>query len=128
MSKEISMMQSNYHHALLRLQVALKNELDEDGICIDATLHRFEVCFDLAMKLLKAMIAYEGIEVDSYRSAIREGWKQGMLMDAEAWLDMYEKSKMTTYNYDESVATLVYRLVKEEYASLLLPFDDLLIC
>ena len=128
MSNEISMMQVNYHHALLRLQVALKNKPDEDDICIDATVHRFEVCFGLAMKLLKAMIAYEGIEVDSYRSTIREGGKQRMLTDAEVWLDMYEKSKMTTHNYNESVATQVYRQIKEEYASLLLALDDRLTC
>lgn len=124
MKNEIEILTDCYHQALLRLQAALSKEPDEDGISVDATVHRFEVCFELAMKLLKVMIIYEGIEVDSYRSAIREGWKQGMLTDAEVWLDMYEKSSLTMHNYDESVATLGYRLIKEEYVSLLLALDD----
>lgn len=128
MKNEIEILTDCYHQALLRLQAALSKEPDEDGICVDATVHRFEVCFELAMKLLKVMIIYEGIEVDSYRSAIREGWKQGMLTDAEVWLDMYEKSSLTMHNYDESVATQVYRQIKEEYASLLLALDDRLTC
>jgi len=128
MKNEIEILMDCYHQALLRLQAALSKEPGEDGICVDAAVHRFEVCFDLAMKLLKVMIAYEEVEVDSYRSAIREGWKQGMLTDAEVWLDMYGKSKMTTHNYNESVATQVYRQIKEEYASLLLVLDDRLTC
>lgn len=124
MKNEIEILTNCYHQALLRLQTALSKEPGEDGICVDATVHRFEVCFDLAMKLLKVMIAYEGVEVDSYRSAIREGWKQGMLTDAEVWLDMYEKSKFTTYNYNEPSTTLIYRLVKGKYIRLLLAWKE----
>lgn len=72
------------------------------------------------------MMIYEGIEVEGHHSAIREGWKLGMLTDTEVWLDIYEKIKMTAHNYDESASMEVYRLIREEYTSLLMDFDDLL--
>lgn len=45
------------------------------------------------------------------------------MTDAEVWLDMYEKRKMTAHNYDESASIEVYRLVKGEYVSYLLDFE-----
>lgn len=79
MKNEIEILTDCYHQALLRLQTALSKEPGEDGICVDATVHRFEVCFDLAMKLLKVMIIYEEIEVDSYISDMlfsKNNWRQ----------------------------------------------------
>ncbi|WP_303840770.1 nucleotidyltransferase substrate binding protein [Selenomonas ruminantium] len=72
----------------------IENEPDEDGVCVDATLHRFEVCFELAIKVLENMIVYEEIKIEGAGSAMRVGWKLGLLTDAEVWLDMYEKNKM----------------------------------
>ena len=40
------------------------------------------------------MIVYEEIKIEGARSAMRVGWKLGLLTDAEVWLDMYEKNKM----------------------------------
>lgn len=40
---------------------------------LDATIQRFEFCFELAWKLMKTVLEYEGIEANSPRSCIREG-------------------------------------------------------
>ena len=78
--------------------------LDEDGIVCDALFHRFRLTFDLAWKLLKAILDYEGIEVASPRSAIREAWKLHLITDAEKWLDMQQKRNLTAHTYNESTA------------------------
>jgi len=120
---QIETKQSDYHRALERLQSALKKEPDADAIYLDATIQRFEFCFELAWKLMKALLDYEGIEVNSPRSSIREGWKQGLIADAEIWLDMQEKRNLSTHTYNESTALEVYRMIKEKYAGSLTDLD-----
>ena len=116
--------QEAYHRVLERLQSALQKEPDADEIYLDATIHRFEFSFELAWKLMKAVLEYEGIEVSSPRSSIREGWKAGLIADAEIWLDMQEKRNLSTHTYNESTALEVYRLIKEKYVALLMAWDE----
>ena len=114
----------DYHRALGRLHTALEKDADTDDMYLDATIQRFEFCFELAWKLIKAVLEYEGIEVNSPRSCIREGWKQGLISDAEAWLEMMEKRNLSLHTYDENVAREIYHDVKEWYAALLESFDQ----
>ena len=88
-----------------------------------ATIQRFEFCFELAWKLMKVVLEYEGSEVNSPRSTIREAWKQGLIADAEAWLDMMEKRNLSAHTYDEHSAWGIYRVVKERYIALLTALD-----
>lgn len=120
---QIEMKQADYHRAVERLQSALQKEPDVDDMYIDATIQRFEFCFELAWKLMKCVLDYEGIEVSSPRSSIREGWKQGMIAGAETWLDMQEKRNLSTHTYNQATALEVYQLVKTKYADLLLAWD-----
>lgn len=121
---QIETKQADYHRALERLQSALQKEPDADEMYLDATIQRFEFCFELAWKLMKVVLDYEGIEVSSPRSSIREGWKQGMIADAETWLDMQEKRNLSAHTYNESTAWEVYRLIKEKYVALLVAWDE----
>ena len=120
---QIETKQADYHRALGRLQTALQKEPDADEMYLDATIQRFEFCFELAWKLMKVVLDYEGIEVSSPRSSIREGWKLGMINDAETWLDMQEKRNLSTHTYNEATALEVYKLIKSKYAALLLAWD-----
>lgn len=124
--ERIRLKAEDYHRALLRLQTALTKEADLDDMYLDATIQRFEFCFELAWKLIKAVLEYEGIEANSPRSSIREGWKQGLISDAEAWLDMMEKRNLSSHTYDENAAREIYREVKERYADLLESFDQMM--
>ena len=121
--ERIRLKAEDYHRALLRLQTALKKEADLDDMYLDATIQRFEFCFELAWKLMKAVLEYEGIEANSPRSSIREGWKRGLISDAEEWLDMMEKRNLSSHTYDENVARDIYHEVRERYADLLEVLD-----
>ncbi len=116
----------DYHRALGRLQTALEKDADTDDMYLDATIQRFEFCFELAWKLMKAVLEYEGSEVNSPRSTIREAWKQGLIADAEAWLDMMEKRNLSSHTYDENVAREIYHDVKERHVALLESFDQMM--
>ena len=122
--EQIRLRWEDYHRALQRLQAALQKEPDVDDLYLDATIQRFEFCFELAWKLMKAVLSYEGIEVSSPRSSIREGWKQGLVQEAEAWLDMLEKKKLSAHTYNEQTAQMIYVAVKGKYFAMLATFDE----
>ena len=124
--EQIRLKKENYHHAFMRLQAALRKDADVDDMYLDATIQRFEFCFELAWKLMKAVLEYEGIEVNSPRSCIREGWKQGLISNAEAWLEMMEKRNLSSHTYDENVAREIYHDVKERYVVLLEGLDQMM--
>ena len=98
----------DYRHTFARLESALEKDADSDDMYLDATIQRFEFCFELAWKMMKAGLEYEGIEANSPRSCIREGWKQGLIADAQAWLKMMEKRNLSSYTYDENTAREIF--------------------
>ena len=114
----------DYHKALHRLEIALTKTLDEDALYLDATIQRFEFTFELAWKLMKAVLEYEGIEATSPRSSIREAWKQHLIGDAEKWLDMQVKRNLSSHTYNEETAQDIYRHIKEDYIVLLQDLDQ----
>lgn len=114
----------DYHKALHRLEIALSKTLDEDDLYLDATIQRFEFTFELAWKLMKAVLEYEGIEATSPRSSIREAWKQHLIGDAEKWLDMQVKRNLSSHTYNEETAQDIYRHIKEDYVDLLQDLDQ----
>ena len=122
--EQIRLKKENYHHAFMRLQAALRKDADVDDMYLDATIQRFEFCFELAWKLMKAVLEYDGIEANSPRSCIREGWKQGLISNAEVWLEMMEKRNLSSHMYDENVVRKIYHDVKERYIDLLKSFDQ----
>ena len=93
------------------------------NLYLDATIQLFEFCFELAWKLMKAVLSYERIEVSSPRASIREGWKQGLVQEAEAWLDMLEKRNLSAHTYNEQTAQVIYTAVKGTYFDMLATFD-----
>ena len=124
--EQIRLKKEDYHHVFIRLQAALRKDADMDDMYLDATIQRFEFCFELAWKLMKAVLQYDGIEANSPRSCIRESWKQGLIPDAQEWLEMMEKRNLSSHTYDENAAREIYREVKGQYVMLLEAFDQLM--
>ena len=121
---QIAMKYAEYHRTLERLQFALQVELGPDGINLDASIHRFELSFYLAWNLIKHVLEFEGVEVDSPRLSICEAGKKGMITDTKLWLDMHKKRNLSSHTYDQASALKVYKLIKEKYAPLLLALDN----
>ena len=73
---------------------------------------------------MKAVLFYEGIDVSSPRASIREAWKQGLVQEAEAWLDMLEKRNLSAHTYNEQTAQVIYAAVKGKYFAMLAALDE----
>ena len=88
-----------------------ERELMRDGV-----IQRFEYTFELAWKMLKRYLEEYGLErVDSLinRDLFRVGHEQGLVRDAEAWLNYMKSRDLTSHTYDQATAEAVYRSAKD---------------
>ena len=120
--EQVKIKHENFSRALKKLHEALEADVTANELFLDAAIKRFEFCFELSWKLMKAFLAYEGIEVNSPRSAIRAAFQTELIVDAESWLDMLEKRNLSSHTYDEETANEIYRHVAQNYIDL---FDAL---
>lgn len=114
----------DYKKALERLKEALEEDLSKGNIIVDGTIQRFEFCFELAWKLAKAILDYNGIEVGIPRSVIKEAFKAKLIQDGEGWIDMLEDRNKTSHIYDEKEALRIYKKIKAHHFSLLEDFAE----
>lgn len=88
----------------------LTNEFVKSGI-----INKFHIQFELGWKLLKKMLAYEGMGVSasgSPRAILRESHRVFDFIDEDAWLSMLRDRNDTIHVYDEALANqLVERIV-----------------
>jgi len=105
----------NYNNALLRLKEAL--DADESNPFIyDAAIQRFEFTFELAWKLLKAFLEYEGIAVvNSPRRAFKESFGADLIHNGDVWIEMIDDRNLTAHTYDEPKAIEIYKKIKLNY-------------
>lgn len=111
-----------FNNAYERLKEALKEQ--ESEIVIDGALHRFEFTFELAWKSLKDYLEYMGLteKTGSPREIIQQAFKQGIIQDGEAWINMMLSRNMLSHLYDETVSREIFYKIKREYIKL---FTDL---
>ena len=91
-------------------------EVDEDILTYDAVIQRFEFTYELAWKLIKAYLEYQGIAVvNSPRSAFKEAFSTGLIFDGDVWIDMISDRNLTAHTYNQERAKEIYARVKEKY-------------
>ena len=98
----------NFRLALHQLSLAAQlmaqrplTDLEKQGI-----IHGFEFTHELAWKVLKDYLEYEGIQgLIGSRSVIREAFKQGLITDGEAWMDMIDKRNLSSHTYNLDLAS-----------------------
>lgn len=105
----------------LVLKVKIENSELISEIEKEATIHRFEFTHELAWKVMKDFLEYEGFQnIIGSRSATREAFNKGLLSNGEDWMNMIETRNKTVHTYDEeilneefnSIITIYYPLLK----------------
>ena len=113
----------DFKNALERLKEALKEDSSENSIIVDGTIQRFEFTFELSWKLLKFILNYNGVDVDSPRPVIKEAFKTNIIQDGQGWIDMLEDRNKTLHIYDEKQAMNIYNKIKETHCDLFCKLD-----
>jgi len=122
-SKDIRYKQrfENFEKSFLLLQQAL--EIPEPSIVEEAgSIQFFEITFELAWKVMKDYLEYEGYEIKSPRNAIKQAFSVGLVEDGERWLEALGDRNLTVHTYDETRAKIVYERIKRDYFPLLQAF------
>ena len=77
----------------------------------DATIQRFEFCYELAWKLLKTRLQQEGIEALTPRQALREALQAEWLDNGNIWSEIQRYRNLTSHTYNERLADEVYEFI-----------------
>ena len=68
----------------------------------------FELCYELAWKTLKRVMAYRGIEVTSPRETFRQAALEKLIDDPELWFDFIRKRNLTVHIYNQKIAEEIF--------------------
>jgi len=121
--ERIKEMHIDFTSAVERLEEATNEDPAKGAIVIDGTIQRFEFTFELAWKLARAILKYQGIEAEAPRQVIKEAFKARMIQDGQQWLDMLEDRNKSSHIYDERQAVEIHVKIKTKYFQLLKNFQ-----
>lgn len=107
----------NYQKILSRLSSALsKYDETAEAHIKEGILQRFEFTHELARKVMKDYLEYEGHQgITGSRSASRLAFSVGLVEDGQVWMDMIESRNRTVHTYDERILEQEFSKVQKKY-------------
>jgi nucleotidyltransferase substrate binding protein (TIGR01987 family) len=98
---------NNYRHALQTLTEAVElaqqrplTKLEQQGL-----IQGFEFTHELAWNVLKDYLEAQGfVGLIGSRNATRQAFKDALIQDGEAWMDMIKARNLTSHTYNTDIA------------------------
>lgn len=108
---------SNYEKALSLLREGVHySGIYTESIIKNGIILRFEFTHELAWKVLKDYLIYEGIQnITGSRSATREAFKMGLISEGQKWMEMIESRNNTVHTYNENILKVEYDKIINQY-------------
>jgi nucleotidyltransferase substrate binding protein (TIGR01987 family) len=103
----------------LQLEQAVE---DYDGtaeaIVKEGIIQRFESTHELAWKVMKDFLEYEGHQnITGSRSATRVAFNIDLVKEGQVWMDMIDSRNKTVHTYHENILEQEYKKIVEAYFS-----------
>ncbi len=106
---------SNFEKSINHLETALKIS-HPDIVQKAGIIQFFEVTYELAWKLMKDYLEYQGFtDIKSPRSAIKQSFESGLIFDGHSWMELLLDRNLTAHTYDEDKAAQVENLIRNKY-------------
>lgn len=117
----------NFGKALAQLGAAC-DKADYSDLERAGLVQMFEFSFELAWKVLKDLLFYEGHDVKSPREVVRKGFEVEYISedDCEVFLDAISKRNLLAHTYEEKTAHQAENLIRNQYYPLLQRICDTL--
>ncbi len=104
----------NYTKALQTLRQAKKladqrelSELEKQGL-----VQGFEFTYELGWKVLKDYLEEQGIiGIIGSKNAVREAFKNGLIENGEAWMEMIKAQNLSSHTYNQDTAEEVVEAI-----------------
>ena len=97
----------------------VKNKKNYSSLELAGLIKTSEFSWELAWKTIKDFLTHQGLDVTGPRDAIKQGFKNGLLTEDEAWLDMLEARNLMAHIDDEDQSGKVKKVICEKYFGLL---------
>ena len=101
--------------ATRRLDEALAVPVQQP-LAVDGTIQRFEFCFEIAWKAIKAFLERDGVSAGSPRACLKEAYRLGWITDEPGWLEILEARNLTSHVYNEQMASKISEAIREHHA------------
>lgn len=109
--EKITSLFDSFQKALLRLKEMAKRPKEE--ATRDSVIQRFEFCFELAWKLLHAILQDKNLEAYGPKDTIRVSASANLLDDSPKWFEFLAARNLATHTYNEDMSEEVYEKAKE---------------
>jgi len=125
----------NFQRAFLLLREALENDLQSlNQLEKEGIIQRFEYTFELAWKVLKDKMEFDGIVLDqiSPKAVVRQAYASKYINHAQEWLQMIGDRNLMSHTYDfakfeiiiDNIAKLYLPLLEDWYLLLLTELNE----
>ncbi len=89
-----------------------------------ALVQAFEVCFELAWKVLKDYLASNGVNVYLPKQVIKEAYSAEVIADGQIWIDMLSARNSTSHEYNLDKVNLIINNIAGAYFNELKNFSE----
>ncbi len=113
---------NNFSRAFALLREAMENDLKQlSQLEKEGIIQRFEYTFELAWKVLKDKMEYDGLILDkiSPKMVIKEAFRSKYIRQPEVWLKMMGDRNLMSHTYDFLKFEAVIASIAESYLPML---------
>jgi len=91
----------------------------------DSAIQRFEFCIELYWKVLKKILAYEKIIVQTPREVLQKSYQYHLIDDEKIWLSMLDDRNKTSHMYQEEMAAEICKRIPDYYKIMKVTYEKL---
>lgn len=95
-------------------------DIEKEGL-----IQRFEFSHELAWKVMKDFLTFEGIQnIIGSRTAVREAFNKAIIEDGQIWMDMIDSRYETVHTYNDDVLEKQFNKIVNIYHPEFLKFEQ----
>src|SRR5438067_4588 len=79
-----------------RFRNNMKDDQDQAG-----AVQAFEFCYELTWKIMKRVLAAQGVEATSPKDTFRKAGLAALIDDSEIWFNFLDKRNLTSHTYEQ---------------------------
>ena len=115
----------NFEKALFQLKSGIdKHVKTSEDIIKEGIMQRFEFTHELAWKVLKDYLEYEGFtNITGSRTATREAFNKNLLENGDVWMEMIESRNNTVHTYQQNILEVEFEKIVKNYLPALISFE-----
>ena len=91
------------------------NKNKNDEVAQMALIQSFEICCELAWKVLKDYLKTKGIITTTPKDTIKKAFKSEIISNGQIWIDMINDRNISSHEYNSDIITLIFDKILSEY-------------